>query len=395
MKINNNNNQLLLDLFRAYFDARKNKRKTANALAFEFGYEEKLYKLYEEIINRKYIIGQSICFIVNKPVKREIFAATFRDRIVHHLIFNYINPIFEKNFIKDSYSCRVGKGTSFGIKRVNHFIRACSENYQKNCWILKLDIQGYFMSMDRDILYKKVERELLSIKNAQFDVSVILYLIHTVVFHDPTKNCHIKGDRKEWVGLPKSKSLFFANKRSGFPIGNLTSQLFGNIYLNEFDHFVREKIGINFYGRYVDDMVFVHSSKEFLKNNIIKIKNYLRKNNALTVHPKKIYLQNFKKGVAFLGVFIKPWRIYIGKRIKQNFFVKVKIWNNFSNKKSILNNGKETKKFIAETNSYLGIMQHYATIKLRKKMVRSFDREIFRSVIFSHNLKKAMVVVNG
>ncbi len=109
----------------------------------------------------------------------------------------------------------------------------------------------------------------------------------------------------------------------------------------------------------------------------------------------KIYLQNFKKGVAFLGVFIKPWRIYIGKRIKQNFFVKVKIWNNFSNKKSILNNGKETKKFIAETNSYLGIMQHYATIKLRKKMVRSFDREIFRSVIFSHNLKKAMVVVNG
>ena len=98
-KQNSGNQQLLLDLFRAYFDTRKNKGKTANALAFEAGYEEKLFKLHEEIVNREYKIGQSICFVVDKPVKREIFAADFRDRIVHHLIFNYINPIFEKLFI--------------------------------------------------------------------------------------------------------------------------------------------------------------------------------------------------------------------------------------------------------------------------------------------------------
>ena len=102
-----------------------------------------------------YAIGQSICFIVDKPVKREIFAADFRDRIVHHLIFNYINAIFEKHFIKDSYSCRAGKGTSQGIERVDHFIRSCSENYHKDCWILKLDIKGYFMAMDRNILYQE------------------------------------------------------------------------------------------------------------------------------------------------------------------------------------------------------------------------------------------------
>lgn len=236
------NRQLLLDLFRAYFDTRKNKRTTANALAFEVDYEEKLFNLYEEIINREYKIGQSICFIVNKPVKREIFAADFRDRIVHHLIFNYINPIFEKHFIKDIYSCRIGKGTAFGIKRVDHFIRSVSENYQKDCWILKLDIKGYFMAIDRDILYKKIELKLKAVENAEFDVDLMLYLIRAVVFYMPTQNFRLKGKRQDWIGLPKSKSLFFSAKGRGFPIGNLTSQLFGNIYLDEIGSFGARKI---------------------------------------------------------------------------------------------------------------------------------------------------------
>jgi retron-type reverse transcriptase len=365
----NDNQQLLLDLFRAYFDTRKNKRKTANALAFEAGYEEKLFKLYNEIINRKYKIGQSICFMVQKPVKREIFAADFRDRIVHHLIFNYINPIFERHFIKDSYSCRVGKGTSEGIRRVDHFIRSCSENYQKDCWILKLDIQGYFMAMDRNILYRKIENKLRLVKNADFDVGLILYLIHEVIFNDPTINCHIKGKREDWAGLPKSKSLFFSEKGRGFPIGNLTSQLFGNIYLDGLDHFVREKIGVKHYGRYVDDMVFVHTDKNFLKAIVSKIKDYLKIELELTLHPKKIYLQNFLKGVYFLGVFIKPYRIYIGRKTKYNFYEKIKIWNEVVLENPDLIDKNKIKKFIACVNSYLGIMKHYKTYRLRKNII--------------------------
>ena len=158
------NKNLLYDLFQAYYDARKNKRFTTNALSFEIDYESKLFLLYKELINETYKIGQSICFISFKPVKREIFAADFRDRIVHHLVYNYISPIFEKLFLNDIYSCRVGKGTSYGIKRVNHFIRSCSLNYKKDCYILKLDINGYFMSIDKHILYKKVEQ---NIKNYQ------------------------------------------------------------------------------------------------------------------------------------------------------------------------------------------------------------------------------------
>ena len=386
------NQQLLLDLFRAYFDTRKNKRTTANALAFEAGYEEKLFNLYEEIINREYKIGQSICFIVDKPVKREIFAADFRDRIVHHLIFNYINPIFEKHFIKDSYSCRIGKGTSQGIKRVDHFIRSASENYQKDCWILKLDIKGYFMAIDRDILYKKIELKLRAVKNAEFDIDLVLYLVREVVFHMPTKNFHMKGKRGDWIGLPKSKSLFFAENGKGFPIGNLTSQLFGNIYLDELDHLVREKFGVKHYGRYVDDMVFVHSDKKFLKGVVLKIKDYLQKELGLAVHPKKIYLQHFKKGVCFLGAFVKPYRIYIGKPTKNNFYAKAGAWNQIAKRKQGLGGKEETKKFISGVNSYLGLMKHYDTFKLRKKMAQSFNGEILKNIVFSEKFKKATAV---
>ncbi|PIQ68451.1 MAG: hypothetical protein COV91_04040 [Candidatus Taylorbacteria bacterium CG11_big_fil_rev_8_21_14_0_20_46_11] len=148
------------DLFRAYYDARKNKRGAVSALAFEVDYEKNLFELYDEIIKSRYKPGESICFISNYPVKREIFAALFRDRIVHHLIYNYISPIFECRFINDSYSCRIGKGVSYGIKRLDHFIRSGSKNYKKDCYILKLDIKGYFMSINRNILFNKIKTAL-------------------------------------------------------------------------------------------------------------------------------------------------------------------------------------------------------------------------------------------
>lgn len=364
---------LLADLFVAYYSARKNKRNTINALKFELEYEKNVFALYEEIKNRTYTIGPSTCFVVNKPVKREIFAADFRDRIVHHLIFNYINPIFEKHFIRDSYSCRIGKGTSYGVERIDHFIRSCSENYQKDCYILKLDISGYFMSMDRNILYAKIEERLKKIsvmdKSFQkFDVDLVLYLVKTVVSNDPTKNCRVKGKREDWIGMPKSKSLFCAKEGKGFPIGNLTSQLFGNIYLDGFDHFIQEKLRIERYGRYVDDMVFVHNDKELLKIVISEIDDYLQKELTLTLHPKKIHLQEARHGVSFLGTFIKLRRIYIGKRVKGNFYGKIRKWNDFILEKRNLSE-KEIKDFVACMNSYLGTMKQYDSYTLRKKML--------------------------
>ncbi len=112
-------------------------------------YESNLLALHDDIESRTYRIQKSICFINFKPVQREIFAAEFRDRVVHHLIYNYIAPIYEKGFIYDSYSCRKGKGTHFGINRIKKFIRSCSKNYTTDCYILKLDIKGYFMAMNK------------------------------------------------------------------------------------------------------------------------------------------------------------------------------------------------------------------------------------------------------
>ena len=360
-----------LDLFNAYFAARQNKRNTYNQLKFEYGYESNLLALNDEIINRKYTPLPEMAFIVNKPVKREIFAADFRDRVVHHLLFGYLNPIMEKYFINDCYSCRKGKGTSYGINRVNSFIRSCSMNYKKDCYILKLDIQGYFMSINRTKLFELINQLLIKDKAKNniftFDEDLVNYLLKTIIFNDPAKNCRIKGNKENWKDLPKTKSLFYASEDCGLPIGNLTSQLFGNIYMTIFDHFVKRDLGIRYYGRYVDDFVIVHHDKEYLRKLIPILSDFLLSTLHLVIHPKKIYLQHYSKGVKFLGTVILPNRIYIANRTKGNFY------NAIEKQNQIARNHKPTKEeqfaFQSSMNSYLGIMKHYRTYKLRKGML--------------------------
>lgn len=365
------NKLLLEDLFQAYFDARKNKRNTVNALEFEENLESNLIELWEDLINGRYRINPSICFINQYPVKREIFAADFRDRVVHHLIYNHISPIFEKQFIYDSYSCRKEKGTLLGIKRLDHFIRSCSENYHQDCYILKLDISGYFMNIDKNILYRKIKKELKrnERKINRINSDFLLILIEKTIFNNPTKNCKVKGKRKDWVGLPKNKSLFFSKRSCGLPIGNLTSQLFSNIYLNDFDWFIKKELDCKFYGRYVDDFFVISKSKEFLKNIIEKISRHLVFKLDLNIHPNKIYLQHFSKGVGFLGSYLKPYRIYIKNKIKTNFNQVINDWNEKALEKDFNFSKEEILDFITKTNSYLGLMSHFKTKRLRQKMV--------------------------
>jgi RNA-directed DNA polymerase len=365
-----NNKQFFVDLFQAYYHARKNKRGTRSSIAFEMNYEQNLLELGRELLSGNYKIGRSICFISFKPLQREIFAADFRDRIIHHLIFDYINHIFERSFIYDSYSCRLDKGTSLGIKRLDHFIRSCSKNYKKDCYILKLDLKGYFMSIDKNILYQKLETKINNFTGiCRFDRPWLLALIKQVIFHDPTKDCEIRGKKENWQGLPRSKSLFWVDKDKGLPIGNLTSQLFGNVYLDDFDHFVKYKLNCKYYGRYVDDMVIVDQDKERLKSIIILIRQYLKDELALELHPRKIYLQHYKKGISFLGAILKPYRKYIRNNTKGNYYRKIRYWN------QILQNNKNNLpkdyqyKFVSSLNSYLGILNKFQTYKLRQRTI--------------------------
>ena len=364
-------NTILDDLFCAYFGARKNKRNTINALSFELNYESNLIRLYEEIIDRRYEISKSICFINFSPIQREIFAADFRDRIVHHLVFNYINPVFEKIFINDSYSCRKNKGTHYGINRIRRFISQCSQNYTDDAYIMKLDIEGYFMKMDRELLYRKVINTVKDFRNEiKCDLVTLTYLLKKIIFNDPTINCKIKGKKKDWNGLPESKSLFCVESGKGFPIGNLTSQLFGNIYLNELDHYIKDDLGVKYYGRYVDDLVLVHRSKNYLLQCRDKIGRFLKDRLMMNLHEGKFYLQYFTKGVQYLGVYIKPYRIYIGKRCKTNFYQKILLWNKKGYESGEIMEEEKKVLFRANINSYLGLMKHYNTYRLRKKMIK-------------------------
>jgi RNA-directed DNA polymerase len=363
---NINYSQLTEELFSAYFDCRKNKRNTQNALSFEKHLEKNVFKLIDEIYELKYQLGRSIAFIVNKPVKREIFAVNFRDRVLHHWLINKLNPLFEHHFIQDSYACRVGKGTHYGVKRADRFIKACSENYTKDCYILKLDIQGFFMHINRKLLYSMLEQFIHKNYN-QTDKSLVLEITRKIIFNNPTQNCIIKGYKKDWDGLPKNKSLFHSPPDCGLPIGNLTSQVFANFYMHQFDAFVTKELGTKYYGRYVDDFVIVHSDKDYLKTLIPKLSNFLFSTLQLTLHPKKIYLQHYSKGVKFLGTVIKPNRIYIANRTKGNFY------NAIEKQNKVIQEHKPTKEdkaaFLSSMNSYLGIMKHYKSYKLRKRMI--------------------------
>jgi len=299
---------LLADIFSAYYDARKGKRNTQSQVRFEKHLSDNLISLYRDILFRRYKVGRSICFVFDKPVKREVFAANFRDRVVHHYLFNKLSPIFEPLFIYDSYSCRKNKGTLFGIKRIEHHMKSCSHNFSRPSYVLKLDIQSYFMNIDKEKLYHIICTTLRKKSGVEdIDLDLILYLLEKTIFNDPTKNSYVKGNVKDWEGLPDSKSLFHSKKGCGLPIGNLTSQLFSNIYLNELDQFVKRKLKAKHYGRYVDDFFIISESKEELLSYVPLIRDFLSSELGLQLHPKKIYLQPIDHGVQYLGAFVKPY----------------------------------------------------------------------------------------
>ena len=380
----------LADLFSAYYACRRSKRKTHNALAFEIDYESNLVTLWRDINEGRYRPGRSIAFIVDQPVKREIFAADFRDRIVHHLIIAKLNPLFEKSFIFDSYACRVGKGTIFGIDRVEKFIRRASQNYSIDAYVLKLDISGFFMNIDTNILWERLEI-FITDKYEGLDKEILLRLCKIIIFTRPADNCVIRGSPKNWLGLPTNKSLFSAKNGCGIPIGNLSSQVFANFYLNTFDHYLKKELGIKYYGRYVDDFIIVHKDYDYLLKLIVLIREYLRSNLGLTLHPKKIHLQHYSRGLNFLGATIMPGRRYVGNRAKGNFanFLKSAEVALASQDEPPLFNFYQD--FVSTTNSYLGLFTHHNSYRLRKRMLKRDVRLWWRFVHTSAGLKKVVL----
>ena len=316
-------NYLQEKLFIAYKEARRGKRGTVDEQRFELNADENLMLLRRDLLDRTYRPSRGTAHIIHEPVIREIFAAPFRDRVVHHFIYDAVYEWWDKRFIYDSYSCREGKGTLMGIWRLDHHIRSASRNYAEEVYILKLDIQGYFMSLPRKELYERAVWGLDRQYAGRTDTSeykLLKFLWRQIIFDDPVKGVTKKGRLSDWNLLPKSKSLFSQPPGVGIVIGNLTSQLLSNIYLDMLDRFVVFDLGYKHYGRYVDDFYIVVTKSELpqLLRDVKAIEEYL-KTLKLTLHPKKRLLTTAKRGVPFLGAVVHQNYILPGKRLKKNF----------------------------------------------------------------------------
>ena len=285
--------------------------------------EGSIFSLYEELKNKTYQHSNYSSFFVKDPKIRHIHKACVRDRILHHAIFRVLYSTFDKQFIFDSYSCRNKKGTHRAINRLKYFARKAGKNNTKPCYILKCDIKKYFDSIDQNILLNLI-RKIIKDNDA-------LWLIEKVI-----------------KSFPK-----------GLPLGNITSQLFANIYLNELDKFIKHNLREKFYIRYCDDFTILNSAD---KNLIYKIDYFLKNNLRLYLHPAKIIIRKYHQGIDFLGYVIFPhFRILRVKTIKR-------IIKNLKTKEIEVKNKKITKKSFNQTvQSYLGVLKHCDSLKIRKE----------------------------
>jgi len=347
-------------LYKAYLDCRKNKRNTDSALEFEWDMEKNLYELYKEINSKTYNPGKSICFVCEEPTVREIFAAEFRDRIIYHLLVNEVEEAGERNFIYDSYSCRKNKGTHKAVKRLKSFSKKVTKNYSRSAYCLQMDISGFFMSINHKVLYAIFKKIIVRQEKPHRWKSDLLWLGKKVIYHKPIDNYQKKGNTELFKLVPPRKSLFFADKNKGLPIGNYCSQFFSNLYLNQLDQFVKRKLKRKYYIRYVDDFLILGTSKKSLKNDSLKIENFLKNYLDLKINTSKTKLKDLRSGIDFLGYFLKPGYKLARERTVKSLKSKLYEFRSQPN--------PNPEEVMATINSYFGHFKHANSFKLRKNI---------------------------
>ncbi|MFK5894289.1 MAG: reverse transcriptase/maturase family protein [Pseudomonadota bacterium] len=302
------------NIYKAYRSCRKGKRSTHNAMVFEQNLEENLFDLRHQLIAGIYQPKRSIAFLVEKPKRREIFAADFSDRVVHHLLVRYLEPKWESRFIHDSFACRKNKGTLGAVERLTAFSRKVTNNNTQKAYYLQLDIRGFFININRSLLYQRLQTKE---KN-----QAILWLIKQVLFNEPTDNCLLKGKKSRFLSLPEHKTLFKAKVDCGLPIGNLSSQFFANVYLDALDQFVKHQLKVKYYLRYCDDFIICSQNKFQLTQYQQQIETFIRQQLNLELNPKQI-LKPISNGMDFLGYIIRPNYRLVRNRVIGNCYEKL------------------------------------------------------------------------
>jgi len=343
-------------VFDAYFDCRKTKRNSVNQLRFEADLESNLVGLYRDLADGSYRIGRSIAFVVTHPKIREVWAADFRDRVVHHVIYKAVFDRFHRRFIRDSYACIPGRGTHDGLHRISGFARSVTRNWTRPAFFLKVDVANFFNSIDHRILVALAERHVHE--------EWLRDLIRQIALHDPRPGAEMRSPPSLFVRVPRHKSLLHAPAGTGLPIGNLTSQFFANLYLNELDQHVKHCLKARYYGRYVDDMVLFHEDPGVLNGWYMQMDDFLMSRLGLHLHPGKKHLNRADTGIDFTGFIIKPGRVYLRQTSLSGCKRKISAWERQGSPVD-----QETLERVSQSlNSYLGMLRQVNGYKARKAL---------------------------
>jgi len=309
------------NLLEAWQEFLNGKRSRKDVQKFELNLMENILSLRRDLINKTYQHSPYHAFNISDPKPRNIHKASVRDRLLHHAIYRVLYPFFDKTFIADSYSCRLGKGTHRAINQFRAFVYKVSLNYTRTVWVLKCDIRKFFASVDQIVLTNIL-------------------------------NGYIPDNDTRWL-LSKIVSSFYSTQKcKGLPLGNLTSQLLINIYMNEFDQFVKHKLKAKYYIRYADDFVFLSHDKKWLENILPRVRDFLWNNLKLQLHPDKLFLKTVASGVDFLG-----WVNFSDHRVLRTV-----------TKKRMFRNIEIEKGDSDTVQSYLGLLSHGNSRQMEQKV---------------------------
>jgi retron-type reverse transcriptase len=295
----------------------RGKRKRKDVAEFSVNFMDNILLLHQELKEKEYQHGGYQAFRINDPKPRDIHKASVRDRLLHHAIYRILYPFFDKTFIADSYSCRNNKGTHKAINKFKKCANIVSKNNTRTCWILKFDIKKFFANIDHQILLK-ILAEYIPDKN-------ILNFLENIIESFP----------------------------QGLPLGNLTSQLFVNIYMNKFDQFAKHKLKAKYYIRYADDFAFLSENKKWLENQIPVVESFLQDKLKLELHPNKVFIKTLATGVDFLGMISFSNHRILRTKTKRRILKKLK-----SKKLNLQSNLISKETFDQSLQSYLGILKH-------------------------------------
>jgi retron-type reverse transcriptase len=328
------------NLFQAWEEFKRGKQKKPDVLAFEKNLEQNIFQLHRDLTSRTYKHGPYSSFYIYDPKRRHIHKATVRDRVLHHAIFRVLNWVFEPTFIPRSFSCRFGKGTHKGVAVLEQMQRQISQNYSRSGFALKCDVKKFFDTIDHSFLLTIIKRRI-SDQNA-------IWLLEEIIESF----------------LSEYSDLF---NRRGVPIGNLTSQLFANVYMNEFDQFVKHELRVKNYVRYTDDFIVVSAEVDYLLDLIKSMAKFLKTKLGLSLHPEKVSIGKVSQGTDFLGYVLLPYHRRLRKRSERRMWRKIDL-----SKKNYENGLISPNCYKGTINSYLGVLSHANAHKQSEKIRNEF-----------------------